>query len=278
MRKRLNNFFNKKTDFSEDEELKALNEQLHYLFVKYRTMLKQLTKRNTIYFLTHKKLYLAKLLLIWSIYFSIFGGIITGGLFVLDYFNIISISKAIPKVTEKITIYLPDTDVASIAKLSKDFNVIVFFPPNPKKDWKLYKHSIHKIESNGTDSASYHEFSIMKDKNGNVIEYWGRYQLGAQARKIAGLGNITFERFASNPEMQEGAFLEWIKYIKKQMQPEIMKYSGRFYDGIQITESGIISMAHNAGVENTRAYLIRGNDPPGGIKFLKIGGYNLNFE
>jgi hypothetical protein len=167
--------------------------------------------------------------------------------------------------------------VASIAKLSKEFNVVIFFPPDPKKDWKLYKQKIHNIESTGSDSASYYAISTMKDDAGRVIEYWGRYQLGPLARKIAGLGNITFDRFASNPEMQEGAFLEWIKFIKILMQPEVIKYSGKFYDGVQITESGIISMTHNAGDAATRAYLSRGSNPPGGVKFLKIGGYNLNF-
>lgn len=273
MKKRLMHFMNKKTDFIEDNELKALNEEFFYVWDKLNHLLKRLLPRNIKYFLKFKKLYLAKLLLFWTIYFSLFCGVIGAGLFTLDYFNIISISKAVPKVAEKTTIYLPDTDVASIAKLSKEFNVIIFFPPDPKKDWKQYKHKIHMIESNVSDSASYHAFSKL-----DGVEYWGRYQLGPLARKIAGLGNITWERFKNNPEMQEGAFLEWIKFIKTLMRPEINKYSGRFYDGIQITESGIISMTHNAGAENTKAYLARGNNPPGGTKFLKIGGYNLDLE
>lgn len=272
MKKRLMNFLNKKTDFMEDTELGHLNEQFFYLLSQEKPLINYLIKKNIIYFFKFKKLYLAKLLLLFTIYFSLFCGIIGGGLFTLDYFNIITISKAVPKVAEKLTIYLPDSDVATIAKLSKQFNVVIFFPPDPKKDWKLYKYRVHMIESTGPDSASYHAFSTL-----DGVEYWGRYQLGPLARKIAGLGNITWERFKNNPEMQEGAFLEWIKFIKNLMQPEILKYSGRFYDGVQITESGIISMTHNAGAENTKAYLARGSNPPGGVKFLKIGGYNLNF-
>jgi hypothetical protein len=277
MKKVLNKFLNKKSDFIEDPQLSALNEQFFYAWEKIHILLNFILPLNIKYFLRFKKLYLAKLLLVITIYFGLFCGVIGAGLFTLDYFNVISISKAIPKVAEKVTIYLPDSDVASIAKLSKQFNVVIFFPPDPNKDWKLYKHKVHMIESNVSDSASYHAFSTMS-VDGKVVEYWGKYQLGPLARKIAGLGNITFERFASNPEMQEGAFLEWIKFIKTTMQPDILKYSGKFYDGVQITESGIISMAHNAGAENTRAYLARGNKPPGGVKFLKIGGYNLNFE
>lgn len=277
MKKFLTRFLNKKSDFTKDEELRSMNEQFYYILGEEKRMLNHIVKANIFYFFKYKKLYLAKLLLISLIYIGVFGGIVVGGLFTLDYFNVIHITKAVPKVAEKLTIYLPDSDVSSIAKLSKQFNVVIFFPPDPKKDWQLYKHKVHLIESNGSDSASYHAFSTMKDENGNVVEYWGRYQLGPLARKIAGLGNITWDRFKNNPEMQEGAFLEWIKFIKNMMQPEILKYSGKFYDGVQITESGIISMTHNAGAENTRAYLARGQNPPGGTKFLKIGGYNLSF-
>jgi hypothetical protein len=278
MKKFITRFLNKKTDFAKDEELSSLNDQFFYYLSEVERILNFIIRKNINYFFKHKKLYLSKLLIIGILYLGLFGGIITGGLFVLDYFNIIHISKAIPKIEEKITIYLPDTDVANIAKLCKQFNVVIFFIPDPKKDWKMYKQSIHNIESAGSDSASYHCFSTMKDDKGNIIEYWGRYQLGPFARKIAGLGNITFERFSSNPEMQEGAFLEWIRFIKRLMKPEIVKYSGKFIDGVQITESGIISMTHNAGDGATRAYLARGNNPPGGLKFLKIGGYNLNLE
>ena len=266
-------FMNKKTDFTEDPELRSLNEEFLYVWEKLNRLLKHLLPRNTRYFLKFKKLYLARLFLILSIKIAIPLSLIGAGIYTLDRLNIISISKAVPKVAEKLTIYLPDSDVASIAKLSKEFNVIIFFPPDPKKDWKLYKHKVHMIESTGTDSSSYHAFSTL-----DGVEYWGRYQLGPLARKIAGLGNITWDRFKNNPEMQEGAFLEWIKFIKNMMQPEILRYSGKFYDGVQITESGIISMTHNAGAENTRAYLARGSNPPGGVKFLKIGGYNLNFN
>jgi len=278
MKKFLNRFLNKKSNFTEDEELRSMNEEFLYVWDREKRLLNFILPLNIKYFFKFKKLYVVKLFLIITVYFTLFCGLIGTGLFTLDYFNIISISKAVPKVAEKLTIYLPDSDVSSIAKLSKQFNVVIFFLPDPKKDWKLYKHKIHMIESNGPDSASYHAFSTMKDDAGRTIEYWGRYQLGPLARKIAGLGNITFARFAANPEMQEGAFLEWVKFIKTMMTPEIIKYSGRFYDGVQITESGIISMAHNSGGANTKAYLVRGTNPPGGVKFLKIGGYNLNLE
>jgi hypothetical protein len=277
MKKFLNKFLNKKSNFTEDEGLRAMNEQFYYLITEEKRLLNHIVKANILYFFKYKKIYIAKLLLIGMLYVSMFGGVIVCGLFTLDYLNVINISKGVPKVAEKVTIYLPDSDILNIVKLSKEFNVIIFFLPDPKKDWKLYKQKIHNIESTGTDSASYHAFSTMTI-DGKTVEYWGRYQLGPLALKIAGLGNITWERFKNNPEMQEGAFLEWIKFIKNLMQPEITKYSGRFYDGVQITESGIISMTHNAGAENTKAYLARGSKPPGGVKFLKIGGYNLNFN
>jgi len=38
-------------------------------------------------------------------------------------------------------------------------------------------------------------------------------------------------------------------------------------------------MAHNVGGPETRKYLDGGGgNPPGPLKFLKVGGYNLNIE
>jgi len=267
MKKFLNRFLNKKSNFTEDEKLKAMNEQFYYLMTEEKRLLNHIVKANISYFFKYKKMYLAKLLLVIFTYLSIFCGIIFAGLFTLDYFNVISISKAVPKVEPKITIYLPDTDVANIAKLSKQFNVVIFFAPDPKKDWKKYKASVAQIESRGDYKA----------RDG---QYWGKYQLGEQARALSGLGKMTFEEFASNPELQEGAFLAWIRFLQQEAnRMKLYRYYGKFMDGVQLTESGVVSMSHNAGIGATQQYLARGGgNPPGGTKFLKLGGYDLNLE
>jgi len=269
MKKFLNRFLNKKSNFTEDEKLKAMNEQFYYLMTEEKRLLNYVIRENILYFFKYKKMYLAKLLTVILTYVLVFGGIIFAGLFTLDYFNVISISKGTPKVEPKITIYLPDTDVTNIAKLSKQFNVVIFFPPDPKKDWKKYKEAVCGIESKTQ--------GLYKARNG---QYWGKYQLGEQARALSGLGKMSFDEFASNPELQEGAFLAWIRFIQQEAnKAKLYRYYGRFIDGVQITESGVIAMCHNAGIGATQQYLARGGgNPPGGLKFLKLGGYDLNLE
>jgi len=267
MKKFLNRFLNKKSNFTEDDKLKTMNEQFYFLLNEEKKLLNHIIKENISYFFKYKKVYLMKLLLVVMAYLSMTCGIIFAVLFGLDYFNIISVSKATPKVEPKITIYLPDTDTINIRKLSKQFNVDIFFPPDPKKDWKLYKNAISHIESRGS----------YKVRSG---QYWGKYQLGEQARALSGLGKMTFDEFASNPELQEGAFLAWIRFIQEEANKmKLYRYYGRFMDGVQITESGVISLCHNAGVGAAQQYLARGGgNPPGGLKFLKLGGYDLYLD
>jgi hypothetical protein len=271
-KKYLNKFLNKKSDFTEDEKLKTLNDQFYFILGEERKLLNFLIKENIKYYFTHKKIYLTKLLFVNTIRVGAIAGIIFGIFFTLNYFNILDISKSKPKIADKITIYLPDYDTVNQKKLEKDFNVVIIFLPDSRKDWKLYKKAVHNIETHGTtDAQSY--LTQSPDKL-----YWGRYQLGAAARKISKAGQYTWSEFSSNPDAQEAAFLEWAKFLKKSMQPEINRYSGQFISGVQMTESGIISIAHNAGDGAAKLYLRNGKIPDNVIKFAKLGGYNLNLE
>ena len=93
MKKFLNKFLNKKSDFIEDPKLRALNEEFVYIWDRETKLLNYILPLNVRYFFKFKKLYVAKLLLIGTLYFGVFGGIIGAGLFALNYFNIISISN-----------------------------------------------------------------------------------------------------------------------------------------------------------------------------------------
>ena len=272
IRKWINKFLNKKSDFTKDVNLAAANEQFYYLLGEEKRLFKYVLTQNIKYFLKYKKVYLLKLFTVFTGLLAFIFSIVIGLFFTLNYFNVIDVSKAKPKKSDKITIYLPDYDTINQKKLEKSFNVVIFFLPDTKKDWKLYKKAMHNIETRGTtDAQSYYTLSPSG-------EYWGRYQMGATARKLGKAESYTWKAFSTNPEAQEAAFLEWIKYLKKSMHPEINKYSGSFISGIQMTESGIISMAHNAGDGATKSYLQNGNIPSNVLKFAKLGGYNLNLE
>ena len=139
---------------------------------------------------------------------------------------------------------------------------------DPSKNYKKWKENLHGLESSN--------FSNPYEARREGSQYWGKYQLGPFARKAIGLDKITWEQFSKNPDMQEAAFYDWCKFLKKYMQPEINKYSGKFINGIQMTESGIIMIAHNSS--GAKSHLQSGNIPEPVRKFAKLGGYNLNLE
>ena len=270
IRERINKFLNKKTDFTEDSSLKSLNETQHFLKKEIRRMDRVALQKNIRYFFEYEKKFIAKLLANWAIKLIIVTGIIYGIFFGLQYY--LDMPWESKPITERITIYMDGDDTLNIAKMDTTLYIIkIIFPFDIKKDWKKYTQRVHNIESHGlSDSASYFA------RNG---EYWGRYQLGLEARNLAGIKrDMTFQEFAANPLLQEACFYGWMKHLKIIMQPEINRYAGRFMNGVQITESGILSMAHNAGTEACKQYLSRGTNPPGGLTFLKMGGYYLNLE
>jgi hypothetical protein len=281
MKKCINKFLGK-CDFSEDLELKTLNEEYHYFSGAERKLFVKVYKRNIEYFIKCKKLYLAKLLLV--IISVVIASVIFIGsiLLTLDYMGIINvhISRPTPKKEIQFTVYIPDTDtLAQIECQKRKIKYIIMFLPDPNKNWILFKKRFQNIESHGlSNERSYYAL------NG---EYWGRYQLGTLARKVSNINeNTTWQEFSSNPDLQEGAFLSWIRYIKILMQKDIDRYGGNhgtyFMNGIQITESGIIALAHNAGCTAAHNFLINNGTTmsPQSIpmKFLKIGGYNLNIN
>lgn len=270
LRAKINKFLNKKTDFTEDSSLKSLNDTHFFLKDQIKVLDRVALRKNLKYFFEHEKKFLAKLFANYVIKLLVVVAIVYGTIFTLQYY--FQMPWEPKPVTEKITIYMDGDDTLNIAKMDTTLYVIkIIFPFDIKKDWKKYTQRVHNIESHGlSDSASYFA------RNG---QYWGRYQLGLEARNLAGIKrDMTFEEFANNPLLQEACFYGWMDHLKDIMQPEINKYSGRFMNGVQITESGILSMAHNAGTGACKAYLARGTNPPGGLTFLKMGGYYLNLD
>lgn len=114
-------------------------------------------------------------------------------------------------------------------------------------------------------------------------QYWGLYQLGTNARRVSGYGDVPMNVFLNHPEIQDLCMIAFLKQQKKIMQPHIDKYNGKIVDGILMTESGILALAH-LGCGYAKSCLDRriipefddnGNRPR---VFAKLGGYILNLE
>ena len=180
-------------------------------------------------------------------------------------------------------IYIPSTSDAKKDSLivteykkiyNKNIKCFFFFTKDSTKNYYQWKDKLAGIESNGAYDAK---------REGS--QYWGKYQMGESARSIIGLQDISWDKWKSNPELQEAALRLWIDLLYEDLKPEIIKYDGKFLHGWSITESGIIAMAHNVGSQPVRDFLYSGglNVPKDGsgfdaTRFLILGNYNLEFK
>lgn len=83
--------------------------------------------------------------------------------------------------------------------------------------------------------------------------YLGKYQFSYSTLKGIGY-DITKKEFLSNPILQDEAMIDLLKYNKQILQKYIDKWDGRIYNGVKITESGILAAAHLTGAGSVKKY------------------------
>lgn len=130
---------------------------------------------------------------------------------------------------------------------------------------------------------SWCESGWIKTANRDSSQYWGLFQLGYDARKIAKMQDVPKDVFLNHPEIQYVAMLRLLKFEKNYLKDCIETYDGKIVNGILITESGILALAHlgtgyvqsclkNGIIPETDDY---GNKPR---VYAKLGGYNLQLD
>jgi hypothetical protein len=87
----------------------------------------------------------------------------------------------------------------------------------------------------------------------NTLGYLGKYQFGAETLKLLGIRDLN--SFLANRDMQDKAFKANLARNKWDLQPEILKYSGKIIKGVEITESGILAAAHLGGTGSVKKFL-----------------------
>lgn len=87
----------------------------------------------------------------------------------------------------------------------------------------------------------------------NSLGYMGKYQFGSNTLRYVGINDSI--RFLKSPKLQEKAFIKLLTINKKELRPEIQKYSGKNINGVLITESGILAAAHLGGAGSVRKFL-----------------------
>ncbi|QLE00272.1 peptidoglycan-binding protein LysM [Galbibacter sp. BG1] len=87
----------------------------------------------------------------------------------------------------------------------------------------------------------------------NPLGYMGKYQFGASTLKTIGIHSKA--DFLNDPELQERAFIANLERNKWVLRKDIEWYVGRVFNGVKVTESGILAAAHLAGPGNVKRYL-----------------------
>ena len=149
-------------------------------------------------------------------------------------------------------------------------------------DMSKYRNAIGMIESGNN-------YTKRRPKS----QYWGKYQIGKDEREYLGLKNISWEQFKKNPELQDAAFDLLVATTREKFINHITEdgdtinylkiYSNIVINHHYITESGIVSMAHIAGVTGTKKFLksfgkIKPKDGFGtqASSYLSLSNYNIN--
>ena len=121
------------------------------------------------------------------------------------------------------------------------------------------KEPVFRIPAVGKDFVGFKEALAFNESGRrynivNTLGYLGKYQFGITT--LRGLKmNVSHKEFLQNPELQEEAFKRYVKRNREILAKEIERYSGKYINGIKITESGILAAAHLAGAGAVKKYL-----------------------
>ena len=282
--KKINKILHDKNDYHLDLSLKNdvdIADSLLQTTIKHH---KLLIPRKIKYFFKNDKFFFLRLLSKYLLKFVI-GLIIVGiiGVAILLIFGININFKKTEKQFNNIPIYIlssgnNEKDSLNILfykrNVSKTANYILFYQRDPSKDYKKWKTALAGLES-GNERNPY-----QARREGS--EYWGKYQMGNGARKAVKMERYTWEEWKTNPDLQEAAINLWVTYNYDALEYEIKKFDGKFLNGWMITESGLISMAHNVGPEKVKIFLSSGGKtiPKDGsgrdaTRFLILGNFDL---
>lgn len=169
-------------------------------------------------------------------------------------------------VESDVCYYVPNED-----EVKKDSSSTIRYELVLGKTYLGFKEALGFKESQGN-------YSVI-----NEYGYMGKYQFGKSTLKMIGIYNP--EVFLNDSKLQEAAFAAYTSRNKWILRREIIRYDGRYINGVKVTESGILAAAHLAGAGNVKKYLRSGGtfcfaDAFGttiGNYLKKFSGYDTSF-
>ena len=150
---------------------------------------------------------------------------------------------------------------------SPEFNLPVKKPV--VKNMELFLHDLGHRESGN-------RYNVV-----NKFGYMGKYQFGKSTLRTLKI-KVTKDAFLNSPDLQEYAMQQNLLYNKNKLKKYIDKFDGQEYNGILITESGILAAAHLGGAGSVKKYFRSGKvmQDGNGVKITsyleQFGGYQLN--
>jgi len=123
-------------------------------------------------------------------------------------------------------------------------SIVVPPPITDRGDLNLFMRMMAERESNNT-------LAIV-----NWLGYMGKYQFGP--RTLWGLGRefqVPRSYFLSTEALQDRAMLQYMRDNRVMIQDLIRRFDGKWYQGIYITESGLLAGSHLVGSHGLRAWL-----------------------
>jgi len=157
--------------------------------------------------------------------------------------------------------------------------MITYTKPIPAPNYSLFL---------GKSYVGFKEALGFKESRGdytiiNQFGYLGKYQFASATLRMIGIYNP--DSFLNDSRLQEEAFTAYTARNKWILRRDIKRFTGKYVNGVKVTESGILAAAHLAGAGNVKKYLrsagtIGFNDAFGtsiGYYLKKFSGYDTSF-
>ncbi len=100
----------------------------------------------------------------------------------------------------------------------------------------------------------------MRESNNtpNVVNrygYMGKYQFSPKTLWALGRSfKVSKDEFLGNVALQDSAMVEYLRDNRNAIADLVIQYDGKWYNGIFITESGLLAGSHLVGPHGLRAY------------------------
>lgn len=129
------------------------------------------------------------------------------------------------------------------------------YVPNEEEILYLYTYDFPFL---GKTFNGFKEALAFKESGGNYFSvntygYLGKYQFGKSTLRLIGVHAPNM--FLNSPALQEKAFVAYVSRNKWVLRRDIDRFVGRKFQGVPITESGILAAAHLAGPGHVKRYL-----------------------